>query len=47
MTDLSAEFLSISEEAGALSDRETEVDQEALSALESAAAEVGRSWHCP
>jgi predicted nucleotide-binding protein len=44
MTDLSAEFLSIAAEAGSLAERETDLNEEALSALESAAEEVGRSW---
>lgn len=44
MTDPSEDLLSIAAEAGALAERESELDQEALPALESAAAEVGRSW---
>ncbi|MGI5151355.1 TIR domain-containing protein [Plantactinospora sp. CA-294935] len=44
MTDLSAEFLSIAAGAGSLADRESDLDVEMLSALESAAEEVGRSW---
>ena len=44
MTDLSDEFLSIAAEAGSLAERDTELDQEVLSALDSAAGEVGRSW---
>jgi len=44
MTDLSAEFLSIAAAAGSLADREADLDEEALSALESAAEQVGRSW---
>jgi hypothetical protein len=44
VSDLSAEFMSIAAEAGSLAEREAELDVEALSALESAAEEVGRSW---
>lgn len=44
MTDLSEEFLSIAAEAGLLAEGEAELDVEALSALESAAEDVGKSW---
>jgi hypothetical protein len=44
VTDSSEEFLSIAAEAGSLPEREADLDGEALSALESAAEEVGRSW---
>lgn len=44
MTDRSAEFIAIAEQARALSARESDLDAALLGALEDAAHEVGRSW---
>lgn len=44
MTDHSAEFIAIAEEARALAGREVELDAAALVALETAAEQVDRSW---
>ncbi len=44
MTDRSAEFIAIAEEARELAERERELDDSSLEALEAAAEEVGRAW---
>jgi predicted nucleotide-binding protein len=44
MTKLDEEFRSITAEAASIAGREVDLDEEGMSALESAAKEVGRSW---
>lgn len=44
MTDRSAEFIAIAEEASLLAERQDELKAQPLEALEAAANEVGRSW---
>lgn len=44
MTDRSAEFIAIAEEASEIADRESSLDTQPLDALENAAKEIGRSW---
>jgi len=44
MTDSSSEFMAIAEEAAQLAQKESELDDPPLNALEEAAERVGRSW---